>query len=103
MVWHDVAQNATVFYEGVAFFCASKGTRQLGAPRQTYLREAVLLRNSCHCLTLSLKTSFQTISAIANNLQFGKRGAYRAKKKQPLFFVAAVFCYAAWLLNHFIN
>ena len=53
-------------------FCVSKGTRQLVAPRQTYLREAVLLRNSCHCLILSLKTNFQTISATANNLQFGK-------------------------------
>ena len=68
MVWHDVAQNATVFYEGVAFF-ASKGTRQLVAPRMTYLREAVLLRNFCHCLILSLKTSFQTTSDIANNLR----------------------------------
>ena len=51
----------------VAFF-ASKGTRQPVAPRVTCLREAVLLRNFCHCLTLSLKTSFQIISAIANNL-----------------------------------
>ena len=29
MVWHDVAQNATVFYEGVAFFVCLKGLDSL--------------------------------------------------------------------------
>ena len=43
--------NATVFYEGVAFF-ASKGTRQPVAPRMTCLPAAgdcfAILRNLCH-------------------------------------------------------
>ena len=64
----------------VSRFFASKGTRQLVAPQMTYLREAVLLRNFCHCLILSLKTSFQTTSDIANNLQL------TASARSPLGF-----------------
>ena len=60
-----IRTNATVFFEGVAFFRASKGTRSVGGVSGdlSAVSDVVYCVNLSLCPILSLKINFQTTSA----------------------------------------